>query len=285
MYSQSGEDGVIAQALGLLPERDNWCVEFGAYDAKSLSNTRNLIENYGYSAVLIEGSKDRFVSLEREYEQSQKVTTVNANVGWSKDDCLDMLLGELPVPQNLDFLSVDIDGNDFHVWEATVAFRPKLVFIEFNPTIPTEVRFVQPRSPSVNQGSSLLSLTELGRTKNYELISVLQFNALFVDAPYFPLFQIEDNDPNVLRKDLQNITHFFTGYDGTVHLAGSRTLPWHEIALREAQMQVLPRRLQKYPHNYNRLERLLFAFYLLNSSPAELLARLKRRRFRRRAKS
>lgn len=40
VHSQSGEDGVIGAILDLLPERDRWCVEFGAWDGKLLSNTR-----------------------------------------------------------------------------------------------------------------------------------------------------------------------------------------------------------------------------------------------------
>ncbi len=57
VHSQAGEDGIIEKILELLPVRDHWCVEFGAWDGVFLSNTRRLIEHAGYSAVLIEGSK------------------------------------------------------------------------------------------------------------------------------------------------------------------------------------------------------------------------------------
>jgi hypothetical protein len=47
----------------MLPERDKWCMEFGAWDGQFLSNTCNLIENGDYSAVMIEYSRVRFLDL------------------------------------------------------------------------------------------------------------------------------------------------------------------------------------------------------------------------------
>lgn len=57
IYSQTGEGGVIAKILAMLPETDHWCVEFGAWDGLFLSNVRRLIEENDYSAILIEGDK------------------------------------------------------------------------------------------------------------------------------------------------------------------------------------------------------------------------------------
>ena len=52
--SQYGEDGIIEKTLELLDEPTKWCVEFGAWDGRHLSNTYDLIVNKGYSAVMIE---------------------------------------------------------------------------------------------------------------------------------------------------------------------------------------------------------------------------------------
>ncbi len=48
VYSQTGEDGVLANALEILPSSNQWCVEFGAWDGKHLSNTYSLVEKNGY---------------------------------------------------------------------------------------------------------------------------------------------------------------------------------------------------------------------------------------------
>jgi hypothetical protein len=61
--SETGEDGILRKALELLPEKNQWCIEFGAWDGKHLSNTYNLIATRGYRGVLIEPRRARFREL------------------------------------------------------------------------------------------------------------------------------------------------------------------------------------------------------------------------------
>jgi hypothetical protein len=250
-YSQAGEDGIIAKCLELLPDKNQWCVEFGAWDGKHLSNVRRLVEEANYFAVMIEADKTKFQALTANYAGNPRVKPINQFVGFTAQDNLDTLLAPYGVPTNLDFVSIDIDGNDFHVWQAMTRYRPKLVCIEFNPSIPTEIDFVQPADPNVGQGCSLLALCRLAKEKGYELVSVLSFNAIFVDAPYFPLFEIDDNRPATLRRDLSLITWMYCGYDGTIHLAGAKRLLWHGLPLDARKFQVLPRWLRVDPANYS----------------------------------
>lgn len=85
-YSQTGEDGVIEKALEIIPQSDKWCVEFGVWDGLFASNTRNLIENHGYSAVLIEAAPSKFLTLKENYAHRQNVITRNAFVGFALED-------------------------------------------------------------------------------------------------------------------------------------------------------------------------------------------------------
>ena len=260
-YSQAGEEGAIRKAIETLHATNRWCVEFGAWDGIHLSNARQLIEQAGYSAVLIEGDRAKFRELADNYSGNAKVKTLNSYVGFGADDCLDVLLTPLDVPTDFDFLSIDIDGNDYHVWKAMRTYRPKLICIEFNPTIPTEVDFVQPADPNINQGSSLLSLCRLGHEKGYELVGVLHFNAFFVDSQYFHLFEIADNRPETLRSDLSSLTWLFSGYDGSIHIDGSKKLPWHGLEIDVAELQVLPRCIRGYPCVYSRFQRFLYKVF------------------------
>lgn len=279
-YSQAGEDGIIEKIIALLPANDRWCVEFGAWDGLHLSNSRHLIENRGYSAVLIEGSMQRFGELQRNYAANPRVLARNAFVGFTAADGLDTLLVSTPVPEDFDLLSIDIDGNDYHVWKAISKYRPKVVCIEYNPTIPTEVRFTQKPDPALNQGSSVASLVQLGKEKGYELVCLLGYNAFFVDGSYFPAFGISDNRPVTLRKDLSSITYIFSGFDGTVFLDGQRRLPWHGLPLLESRVQHLPQALRKFPGNYTTAEQAAFAVFRAASTPERWLDRLFRRRRR-----
>ena len=254
-HSQSGEDGIIDKILSMLPERNQWCVEFGAWDGKYMCNTLALIER-GYHAVMIEGNNGKYKELKSNHAGNEKVIPVNAFVGFDVEDGLDSILSKYPVPADFDFLSIDIDGNDYHTWKAVEKYRPKLVCIEFNPTIPSEVSFIQDADPDVSQGCSLLAMTELARTKGYELVCVIPFNAFFVDKIYYPLFGITDNSPHKLRRDTSDVTWIFTLFEGTMQLAGSRVLPWHGIYMNERKLQTVPKFIRKFPGHYNPLQRL-----------------------------
>ena len=199
-YSQENEDEIIQSALAALPSRDRWCVEFGAWDGIFASNSRRLIKHYNYSAILIEADVCRFKQLRENYKDYQNVVVLRDFVGW-QSNTLDTILSNTPAPKTFDLLSIDIDGNDYHVWKALSVYRPKLVCIEFNPTVATSVRFVQSADSRVNQGCSLASLVDLAKEKNYELIAVSHCNAFFVDAVYYQLFGLKDNHPASLRRD------------------------------------------------------------------------------------
>lgn len=243
--SQCGEDGIIEKVLGVIRDNNKWCVEFGSWDGKKCSNTFNLISNKGFSAVLIEANPRRFKDMLTMFGANEKVFPLNAMVGFDQENCLDRLLEHTEIPTNFDFLSIDIDGNDYHVWEAVHDYKPKVVIIEFNPTIPKQTEFIQPRDMRVTQGSSLLSITKLAKSKGYELVAVTTANAIFVDAKYFSLFGIQNNSVEEMWTDQSLITYIFCGYDGTVFIRGCGELPWQRIAFKESRMQQLPKWVRK----------------------------------------
>lgn len=236
VYSQYGEDGIIAAIFDEFEKQklklDRWCVEFGAWDGKHLSNTRNLIDN-GYSAILIEGDRKRFLQLEKD-SMGTKVTPINAFVGCP--DSLDLILSGTDTPINYDFCSIDIDGNDYHVWQAVEVYRPKVVCIEFNPTIATECIFVQDKNPKLFQGASLLAFVQLAKDKGYELVCTTETNAIFVTKELFGFLCIMDNHPATLRAETSMVTYLFTGFDGTVFMRGGCYNPWHNFKIKERQI-------------------------------------------------
>jgi hypothetical protein len=259
--SQYGEEGIIEKALEVIGQGDRWCVEFGSWDGRNCSNTYNLIKTKGYSAVLIEASSKRFAELTANFRDNDKVICLNKFVGFESTDNLDTILNGTEIPKDFDVLSIDIDGNDYHVWEAVRQYKPKVVVIEFNPTIPSTVEFVQPRDFGVTQGSSLLSISKLGKSKGYELVAVTKNNGIFVDSKYFRLFGIEDNSVDALWTDRSFITHIFCGCDGTIFIRGYAKSPWHQIPLKESKMQILPRWAIKRVGDRNPIRRKLGRFY------------------------
>jgi hypothetical protein len=261
VHSQKGEDGIVAKILEILGTTRGWCVEFGAWDGEHLSNTYNLIANRGFSAVLIEGSPERFEVLARRFRANPNVIPVHAFVGFTADDGLDEILAATPIPVDFDVLSIDIDGNDYHAWKAVERYRPKLVVIEFNPTIPSAVEFVQQADMRVNHGSSILSMSLLAKAKGYELVSATDYNCFFVAQEYFPRFGIEDNSVRAIRPNEDLVSYIFNGFDGTVFVRGYRKVEWHGVPYVEAKMQHIPRLLRRFPDTYGPVMKRIAKYY------------------------
>lgn len=218
--SQNGEDGVIQKIFGVIGETNRWCVEFGAGSGKKSNNTWNLIVNKGWSAVLIEAERALYQDLNKRYEENKQVTCILAAVTAEGKYALDNILRETNIPATFDFLSIDIDGQDYHVWEAVKKHEPRVVMIEINPDIPAGCDFVQPKEIIATGGSSFLAMSRLARTKGYELVYVFGVNAIFVKKELFFKFGIADNSLTTLSPLRLSPYQFFQFYDGSIVLTG-----------------------------------------------------------------
>jgi len=263
VYSQNGEDGIVAEILFRLSRKINldlWCCEFGAWDGIHLSNTAKLIKESGYSAVLIEGDPVRVKGLEFNFP-GDAIIKVCSFVNPSGENSLDKILGRTSIPHDFDFLSVDIDGMDYWVLKSLNEYKPKVICIEFNPSIPNPVYFVQANDPSIKHGSSARALKELGESIGYLSIAATQCNLLMVredlakivsqDKPTIEQLVLGGNDPQ----------YIFCGYDGTVlsnknHVA----LAWHNV-FPLTSLQILPKYLRKYGGDYNAIEKIVFRIF------------------------
>lgn len=271
-YSQFGEDGIIEHVLARIPNNDNWCVEFGAWDGIHLSNTFNLVKNKGYHPVLIEADKKKFQELQRNMSPFDAVL-VNTFVTFDGVNTLDNILGRTIIPKDFDFLSIDIDGNDYWIFDSLTEYRPKVICIEYNPSIPNDVEYVQPRDFSVQKGSSALSICKLAKQKSYELVVTTRCNLIFVDKALFYLFQVDDNRLTSLRDDSDTRVYAFVGYDGTIMHSKPIHFLWHDFTVNQEELQGLPGFLRKFPSDYSIFQKLLFASFLLVREPRRTLQR------------
>ncbi|MFN0193375.1 MAG: hypothetical protein ACKVP5_15615 [Aestuariivirga sp.] len=221
VFSQSGEDGIIEAIFEHIGTRNKWCVEFGAWDGVHLSNTCNLIKNHDWFAVQIEGDTKKFQTLVKNFEGNSRVRQIEAMVGFTKGvDSLDDILSRTDIPSDFDLLSVDIDGNDWHIWDSLKDYHPRVVVIEHNGSVPNDVIFVQDRDMSVNEGCSLAALIRLGKEKGYEFCAVTTPNAFFVAKEEFPKLGIVDNSIGALRRS--PIGRIFSGYNRKIYHTMSR---------------------------------------------------------------
>lgn len=245
--SEHGEDGIIKRIFEIIGEGSRWCVELGALNGVHGSNVWHLVKEKGWSGVLIEADKTYFERLQQEFADTSGASCVNAFVSFEGADALDSIFAKTSLPKTFDLFSLDIDGNEYHLWDSLIVYRPRVMLVEFNPSIPNDVAFVQPRDMSVYQGSSLRSFIELGRQKGYELVAANETNAFFVLSDLYPLFGITDNSIEALHTNHQYETKLYQLYDGTLRIDGYDRLIWHNIPIDPEKLQVLPKRKRIYP--------------------------------------
>ncbi len=229
IVSQSGEDGILLYLADKLSLSSQTCLEVGAWDGKHLSNTWNLIENHGWRGVLIEMDAERFRDLPQAYSDPQKNLYINECVAFTGSNTIDELLKKNGFTGNMDIMSIDIDGDDWYIFESLEEFKPNVIVIEYNPTIPNHVYFVQGRHSNHPAGASLAAYVELGRRKGYEAVFVTITNIILVKKELYPLLGIASNDLSVLRPGQAHQNTIFHGWDGTVYVTGQKNKLWQSI--------------------------------------------------------
>jgi hypothetical protein len=167
-YSQYGEDGILDIIFGHIGTTGRFCVDIGAHDGLSESNTRLLIEQ-GWTGLLMD-KEPASSEVVREFISVENINEV---------------LAKYAVPKEFDFLNLDIDGNEYWIWQA-LEWTPRVVCVEFNESIQPAIRQVIKYDPGFvwrgddYYGASFAALQALGQTRGYTLITVCGGNMIFV---------------------------------------------------------------------------------------------------------
>src|SRR3989344_2510380 len=128
--SEHGEDGILEHIFSVVGYGQKWCVELGALNGKHGSNVWDLIKNKNWSGVLIEADPTYFEVLQKEYKNFATIC-FNRFASFEGADALNRILAETNIPKQFDLLSLDIDGNDYHVWESLTEYVPRVAIVEF----------------------------------------------------------------------------------------------------------------------------------------------------------
>jgi hypothetical protein len=174
VFSQFGDDGIIQYLINNIELSTKTFIEFGVQDY-SESNTRFLLLNNNWTGLIIDGNKEDMEKIKtKEFYWRQNLTSVGKFVNKTnineifKDNDFD---GEIGI------LSIDIDGNDYWVWEAINTVDPAIVIVEYNSvfgkthaiSVPYDENFYRTRSHFSNLywGASLKALIQLADRKGY----------------------------------------------------------------------------------------------------------------------
>lgn len=175
MYqSQFGEDRLIEEELARIGTRNKWCFEVGAGDGVKFSNVHYFIHQLGWNAILIEADAAKYEAL-RQFE-SEKVRTYHQTIGI---DDLDGILADAGAPQDPDFGVIDIDGQDFYVWER-LKHSPRVMCVEFSPYVdPMHMPGIGECGKGGYNQAGEAQIRKLGDRLGYALMAKTRVNMLF----------------------------------------------------------------------------------------------------------
>ncbi len=193
-YSQFDEDGIILYVLSMIGFQSRSVVEIccGTGDE---CNATNLILNHGFQGFLFDGDPTK-LKIAKDFFRAKKdclLTPPAIQQAWITRDNINALLVDIGVSGEVDLLSLDIDGNDYYVWEAIDAISPRLCVFETQNIIPGDRSLTIRYDPEFDcfskqgpaqdyRGVSLAAMKKLSARKGYRFIGCHKhgFNAFFL---------------------------------------------------------------------------------------------------------
>ena len=178
VYSQWGEDGILDYLISRMKIPNKVFVEFGV-ETYTEANTLFLLKHRQWRGLIIDGSPVNIDLIK------------GGQVFWRYDlaaECafitrenINALLVRNGIVGDIGLLSIDIDGNDYWVWEAISEVNPRLIVAEYNSLLglrssistPYKHDFYRTTEHPSNMyyGASIMALTKLARSRGYTLVA------------------------------------------------------------------------------------------------------------------
>lgn len=218
VYSQNDEDGIIHEIFNRIGIESRTFVEFGV-DTGIESNCHSLLLQ-GWKGLWIEGRKTAYDQILRRFAPAIRQGVLNVLNHYVTRDNIDEILGKY-AGNPLDLLSIDVDGNDWHIWNAVKTVKPRVVVIEYNGKFAPEINWKMAYNEdhvwdrSDRCGASLKALEDLGREKGYQLVgtNMVGINAFFVREDLAKdLFSLPATAENLYNPARMDILRYYNGH-------------------------------------------------------------------------
>ncbi len=187
--SQWGEDGIIQHLIKNIEIENKIFFEFGV-EKYIESNTRFLLQNNTWKGLVIDGSDENISYIKNDpiYWQNN----LKAECAFVTSDNINQLITQNGIHGDIGILSIDIDGNDYWIWESIDCISPRIVICEYNShfgdthkvSVPYDDNFIREKKhySNIYYGASISALDFLAKKKGYSLVgsNLAGNNAFFV---------------------------------------------------------------------------------------------------------
>jgi len=203
VYSQNDEDGIVEEIFRRLGIERGFFCEIGVENGLECNSLYLL--HKGWRGTWIEGDRkhEAFITSKFGSLLGKRLAVTFAAV--TAENVNQLLEHQGLRSPELDFLSIDIDGNDIHLFRA-LRSAPKVLCIEYNAKFPPTVSKAQVYDArrvwtgTDYMGSSLAVLAKVGVQKQYRLVAtnITGANAFFVRNDLAQSLFTDDASPDYL---------------------------------------------------------------------------------------
>lgn len=177
VFSQFGEDGIIQYLIHHVPIAEKTFIEFGV-GKYSEANTRFLLSNDNWTGFIMDGDPHYvdYIINDAFYWRND----LNAVCAFIDRDNINELLRQNRPSEQVGILSIDLDGNDYWIWETISVVDAAIVIVEYNSVFGRDRAVTVPYDPSFDRytahfsglywGASLKAFCVLAERKGYSLV-------------------------------------------------------------------------------------------------------------------
>jgi len=186
IYSQCDEDGIIAEIFKRIGVKNRIFIEFGVESGIECNSVKLLVE--GWRGLWLDSGEEFIAQIRSHFQSFVANRYLVANHAFITAENINGLIAQAGLGGEIDLLCVDIDYNDYWVWQAIDVVQPRVVVIEYNATLRPPLSLVVPYEAQRRWdgtsyfGASLEALVRLGRSKGYRIVgcNFAGSNAFFV---------------------------------------------------------------------------------------------------------
>jgi hypothetical protein len=199
VFSQRGEDGILQFIINRISIPNKIFIEFGVEDYTE-SNTRYLLVAKNWSGLVIDGSKSNINYIKEDFIYWKY--DIRAVASFITTENINDLIENYTTEKDIGLLSIDIDGNDYWVWDAINTINPRIVVCEYNSAFGNSKKLTIPYAHDFDRtaahysnlyfGASLPALCDLAKQKGYDFVGAgsAGVNAFFVRKDLSTPFRI-----------------------------------------------------------------------------------------------
>ena len=186
VYSQNYEDGIINEIFTRIGTTNKIFVEFGIGDG--LENNTYALLFSGWRGLWLEGSKSAVEKIQHGLQNTIRSGMLIVKKAFVTKDNINELISTSIQENEIDLLSIDIDGNDAHIFKSINCMQARVIVIEYNARFAPPIKYCKRYESNYiwkgddNYGASLKYLEIELTNAGYSLVAcdITGTNAFFV---------------------------------------------------------------------------------------------------------